>query len=181
MTAEWEVVICDHSIYLKKYFIIQISLFHTNLIRTKILFHVDFTNKCTEEDKQIFKYKIHETRDAMDSCTQWSCVTDCVGHCMTKKVGYLRKCASCFDSLATCGRAKCERKCFYRRWGEKCINCMKEHCEELFTECSGLPKNLFGEPKDPWEKWWNICLNSRVKSMSLLNINLSSDLCAFDN
>ena len=152
MTAEWEVVICNHSIYLKKHFLIKISLFHTNLIRAKILLHVDFTNKCTEEDKQIFRYKIHETRDAMDSCTQWSCVTDCVGHCMTKKVGYLRKCASCFDSLATCGRAKCERKCFYRRWGEKCINCMKKHCEELFTECSGLPKNLFGEPKDPWEK-----------------------------
>ena len=88
--------------------------------------------------------KIYETRDAMDSCTQWACVNDCVGHYMTKEVGYLKKCATCFYSLAACGKAECAEKCKNTRRGEKCIKCMKDNCENLFTTCSGIPKNLFG-------------------------------------
>ena len=72
----------------------------------------------------------------------------CVKECMESKLGFSKKCATCYGEFTQCGKSNCSMSCICKLSGndcDACVECVKNKCENSFISCSGLdsPFNWF--------------------------------------
>jgi len=94
---------------------------------------------CNNSDRAVWSSKGQQAFISdIDACG-WKCwgKATCVKSCIMQKEPYSDTCATCFGSFGQCAGIHCPFDCADAYSG-KCRTCVKAHCAQAFTTCSGF-------------------------------------------